>query len=194
MPGRDIFVQAWYQGGISVIDFTDSSNPFEIAFFDRGPINADKLVMGGYWSAYWYKGFVYGTEIARGLDVLELQPSEYLTRNEIAAASLVAPDTFNVQQQRRIDWSNRPVVARAYLDQLGREDSLSTAQGTLLSDLLDRTDQIMADGTQPSTAIAEELDNAATSIERDSGRARGLGRARLTALAEIMKNLAARLR
>jgi len=194
VPGRDIFVQAWYQGGISVIDFTDSSNPFEIAFFDRGPLNADKLVMGGYWSAYWYKGFVYGTEIARGLDVLELQPSEHLTRNEIAAASLVAPDTFNVQQQRRIDWSNRPVVARAYLDQLGREDSLPTAQGTLLSDLLDRTDQIMADGTQPSTAIAEELDNAATSIERDSGRARGLGRARLTALAEIMKNLAERLR
>ena len=118
VPGRDIMVQAWYQGGISVYDFTDSANPVEIAFFDRGPINAERFVMGGYWSAYWYRGYIYGTEIARGLDVLELLPSEYLTENELAAASSIAPAAFNAQQQRAIDWPVRPVIARAYLDQL----------------------------------------------------------------------------
>ena len=120
VPGRDIMVQAWYQGGISVFDFTDSSNPVEIAFFDRGPIHPDRFVMGGFWSAYWYRGYIYGTEIARGLDVLELLPSEFLTENEIAAASSVAPAAFNAQQQRQIEWPVRPVVGRAYLDQLER--------------------------------------------------------------------------
>ena len=193
VPGRDIFVQAWYQGGISVIDFTDSSNPIEIAFFDRGPLDAETLVMAGYWSAYWYRGFIYGTEIARGLDVLELLPSEYLTRNEIAAASLVAPDTFNAQQQRRIDWSARPVVARAYLDQLGRSDTLSAERGVALSDLLDRTDQMLADGTRPA-AIAEQLDTAAAALERDSAGAGGRNQRRLRSLAETLTSLAERLR
>ena len=100
VPGRDIMVQAWYQGGISVFDFTDSANPVEIAFFDRGPINADRFVMGGYWSAYWYRGYIYATEIARGLDVLELLPSEFLTENELAAAASIVPAAFNAQQQR----------------------------------------------------------------------------------------------
>ncbi|MGB0361367.1 MAG: LVIVD repeat-containing protein, partial [Endozoicomonas sp.] len=88
VPGRDIFVQAWYQGGISVIDFTDSANPVEIAFFDRGPISDEHLITGGFWSAYWYNGKIYGTEIVRGLDVLALTPSDYLSANEIAAAGL----------------------------------------------------------------------------------------------------------
>ncbi|MEE8524297.1 MAG: DUF305 domain-containing protein, partial [Thermoanaerobaculia bacterium] len=88
VPGRDIFVQAWYQGGISVIDFTDSANPVEIAYFDRGPIDEERLVTGGFWSAYWYKGRIYGTEIIRGLDVFELVPSEYLSVNEVVAALL----------------------------------------------------------------------------------------------------------
>jgi hypothetical protein len=88
VPGRDIFVQAWYQGGISVIDFTDSARPVEVAYFDRGPVHKDASVLGGFWSAYWYGGKVYGTEIARGLDVLALEPSEHLTANEIAAAAL----------------------------------------------------------------------------------------------------------
>ena len=86
VPGPRHHVQAWYQGGISVFDFTDSSNPVEIAFFDRGPIDRDRFVMGGFWSAYWYRGFIYGTEIARGLDVLELLPSEFLTENELPCA------------------------------------------------------------------------------------------------------------
>ena len=72
VPGRDILVQAWYQGGISVMDFTDPANPTEIAYFDRGPIDPKVLVLGGDWSAYWYNGNIYGSEISRGLDVFEL--------------------------------------------------------------------------------------------------------------------------
>lgn len=194
VPGRDIFVQAWYQGGISVVDFTDSSNPVEIAFFDRGPLNPDRLVMAGYWSAYWYRGFIYGTEIVRGLDVLELLPSEYLTRDEIAAASLVAPATFNAQQQRRIDWPARPLVARVYLDQLGRSDAIAAERRVALSDLLDRTDQTLADGSRTDAAIAEQLDTAAAALERDSAGASGRNQKRLRSLAETLTSLAERLR
>src|SRR4029077_9334448 len=56
VPGRDIMAQGWYQGGVSVFDFTASAKPVEIAFFDRGPIDAKTLILGGYWSAYWYNG------------------------------------------------------------------------------------------------------------------------------------------
>ena len=99
VPGRDIMVQSWYQGGVSVFDFTDSANPVEIAFFDRGPINPKELVTGGYWSSYWYNGFIYGAEISRGIDVFRLLPSEYLSENEIAAATLVRFEEFNSQNQ-----------------------------------------------------------------------------------------------
>ena len=106
VPGRDIFVQAWYQGGISVIDFTDPAKPFEIAYFDRGPIDKDQMVLGGYWSAYWYKGRIYATEIARGLDVFALEPSSFLTREEIAAAeaAIYPGDVFNPQTQTQVSW------------------------------------------------------------------------------------------
>lgn len=121
VPGRDIFVQAWYQGGISVIDFTNSKAPVEIGYFDRGPIHPTHLVTGGYWSSYWYQGRIYATEIVRGLDVLTLTPSEYLSTNEIAAAALADQGaTFNPQQQQPVTWPTDPVVARAYLDQLTR--------------------------------------------------------------------------
>ncbi len=124
VPGRDIFVQAWYQGGISVIDFTDSANPVEIAHFDRGPIDEKELVTGGFWSTYWYKNHIYGTEIIRGLDVLSLNESEYLTANEIAAAGLADLDgVFNPQQQFPVRWPDHPVVAMALLDQLARDTS-----------------------------------------------------------------------
>ena len=96
VPGRDIFVQAWYQGGISLMDFTDSGNPVEIAYFDRGPIHEEHLSLGGYWSVYWYNGRIYGTEIIRGLDVFALTPSELLTENEIAAAAL-ADEGWGIQ-------------------------------------------------------------------------------------------------
>lgn len=124
VPGRDIFVQAWYQGGISVIDFTDSANPTEIAYFDRGPIDENELVTGGFWSTYWYKNHIYGTEIIRGLDVLALTESEYLTANEIAAAGLAdLAGVFNPQQQFPVSWPDHPVVAMALLDQLARDTS-----------------------------------------------------------------------
>ena len=189
VPGRDIMVQAWYQGGISVFDFTDSVNPVEIAYFDRGPIDSERLVMGGFWSAYWYRGYIYGTEIARGLDVLELLPSEHLTENEIAAAASVALAEFNAQQQRSIEWSPRPVVARAYLDQLGRTDTLSAARRTALSGLLDR-----ADGTDTDAGLAAELVAAAEEVDGESEGATGRSQERLRALAETLRGIADRLR
>ncbi|MXO97139.1 DUF305 domain-containing protein [Erythrobacter aquimaris] len=113
VPGRDIFVQAWYQGGISVIDFTDAANPFEIAYFDRGPIDEDQLVTGGYWSAYWYNGRIYATEITRGLDIFALEPSEFLTAEEIAAAEAAQFEggLFNPQTQTQVTWPDEVVRA-----------------------------------------------------------------------------------
>ena len=125
VPGRDIMVQAWYQGGVSVFDFTDSAHPVEIAYFDRGPIDPTQLVSGGYWSAYWYNGNIYGAEIARGIDVFRLTPSEQLSQNEIDAATLVRMSEFNAQQQPKITWEPTFIVARAYLDQLTRSKGIS---------------------------------------------------------------------
>ncbi len=191
VPGRDIMVQAWYQGGISVFDFTDSSNPVEIAFFDRGPIHPERFVMGGFWSAYWYRGYIYGSEIARGLDVLELLPSEHLTENELAAAASAAPAAFNPQQQQRVDWPVRPVVARAYLDQLERGDALPAERRTALSNLLDRVDRT---GARTDAPVAAELTSAAAALENDSAEAGGRTGQRLRGLAETLTSLAARLR
>ena len=123
VPGRDIMVQAWYQGGISLFDFTDPEDPYEIAYFDRGPMDTT-LVLGGHWSAYWYNGHIYASEIGRGLDVFALTPSEFLSENEIAAAALVRDSLVNAQHQTRIVWPARFVVARAYLDGLVRADGL----------------------------------------------------------------------
>ncbi|GAA4036978.1 hypothetical protein GCM10022281_16960 [Sphingomonas rosea] len=140
VPGRDLFVQAWYQGGISISDFTDSSRPTEIAYFDRGPISKDELVLGGFWSAYYYKGLIYGTEIARGLDILALKPSAQLSANEIAAAKLaIYPNgRFNPQDQAPVSWPASPVVAMAYVDQLERSQSLPAAQIASLRQALAR--------------------------------------------------------
>ncbi|MGE5205668.1 MAG: LVIVD repeat-containing protein, partial [Chlamydiota bacterium] len=128
VPGRDIEVQAWYQGGISVMDFTDPAKPYEIAYFDRGPIDGKMLVLGGYWSAYWYNGYIYGSEIARGLDVFELTPTKFLTQNEIDAARTVQLAELNVQDQPKIEWPEQLIVAQAYLDQLARSQALSSRQ------------------------------------------------------------------
>ncbi len=130
VPGRDIKIQAWYQGGLSLMDFTDPANPVEIGYFDRGPIDAKMLVMGGSWSAYWYNGFIYSSEIARGLDIFELSPSEFLTQNEIDAARSVKYNEFNVQTQERISWTNNLSVAKAYLDQLERNSAISATKLT----------------------------------------------------------------
>ncbi len=125
VPGRDIEVQSWYQGGISVMDFTDAAHPYEIAYFDRGPIDTKTLVLGGDWSAYWYNGYIYGSEIARGLDVLKLTPSKYLTQHEIDAANLVHYDELNVQNQQQVSWPAKLTVSEAYVDQLERSEALA---------------------------------------------------------------------
>ena len=113
-------MQSWYQGGISVMDFTDSSNPQEIAFFDRGPIDDEQLVVGGFWSSYWYNGRIYGTEITRGIDVFALEPSEFLTAEEIAAAEAAsyANTRFNPQTQTQVSWDDS-VIAEAEASRSG---------------------------------------------------------------------------
>lgn len=124
IPGRDVMVQAWYQGGISVFDWTDPENPVEIAFHDRGPVSAERMESAGSWSVYWYNGALVSSEIARGLDIFELQPSDYLTKNEIAAANTVKLDYLNAQGQPKYEWPATFVLAKAYLDQLERNRSL----------------------------------------------------------------------
>ncbi len=137
IPGRDIMIQAWYQGGISLFDFTDPANPIEIGYFDRGPVNADRLQSGGSWSAYWYNGNIYSSEMARGLDVLELVPSAYISANEIEAAKSVVMDHFNPQGQQRFEWPASFALAGAYVDQLERSGGLSDERiATVRRDLL----------------------------------------------------------
>jgi uncharacterized protein (DUF305 family) len=192
VPGRDIMVQAWYQGGISVFDFTDASRPVEIAFFDRGPIDADRLIMGGYWSAYWYDGLIYGTEIARGLDVLRLLPGDHLTQHEIDAASLVAHGTFNPQQQRRLEWPAAPVVARAYLDQLVRSGALAPDRAEAISAALEPVDTLSPCDVTARATVAARLDTLAAQL--DERAAAGPDRARIRSLADMLGRLAASLR
>ena len=121
IPGRDIMVQSWYQGGINVFDFTDPANPVEIAFHDRGPISDDQLEVGGSWSIYWYNGVLVNSEITRGLDIFELLPSDFVTENEIAASKTVTMKYFNPQGQPMFHWPASFELVRAYLDQLERD-------------------------------------------------------------------------
>jgi uncharacterized protein (DUF305 family) len=192
VPGRDIFVQAWYQGGVSVIDFTDSRNPVEIAYFDRGPVDDKHLVLGGYWSTYWYAGRIYGTEIARGLDVLELKPSEHLSENEIAAAAIADQrGVFNPQQQFPVTWPAVPVVARAYVDQLERAEALSpdlvAELTTALVQAKARVDSRSKDRALAGrmTALAQRLTPGSTGSPTDR---------RTAALQETLAGIAAKLR
>lgn len=192
VPGRDIFVQSWYQGGISVIDFTDSANPVEIAYFDRGPIDEKELVLGGYWSSYWYEGKIYATEIVRGIDVFALTPSEYLTENEIAAASIADQgQLFNPQQQFMVTWPAEPVVARAYIDQLLRSESLSETTAIGLNAALDEAATALADGAR-NRRLANRLRSMAGDLE--DMRATGREADRLEGLSGNLREIAAELR
>ena len=128
IPGRDIMIQGWYQGGVSLIDWTDPTNPVEIAFHDRGPVNPDQMVMGGSWSVYWYNGLIVNSEIARGLDIFELTPSDILTQNEIDAANSVQLTHLNSQGQPVYEWPATFSLARAYLDQLERWHGMTAPQ------------------------------------------------------------------
>ncbi|HSM04630.1 MAG TPA: hypothetical protein VK858_08400 [Longimicrobiales bacterium] len=125
IPGRDVMVQGWYQGGISIFDFTDPANPVEIAYHDRGPVNADRMVSGGSWSVYWYNGVIVNSEIARGLDIFELVPNDLLSQNEIEAARSVRLDYLNSQGQPQFVWPNTFALARSYVDQLERSGAAS---------------------------------------------------------------------
>jgi hypothetical protein len=183
VPGRDIKVQAWYQGGISVMDFTDAANPFEIAYFDRGPIDPNVLVMGGSWSAYWYNGKIYSSEIARGLDILELIPTEFLTQNEIDAAKLVRLSELNVQSQTRTVWPQSLTVAKAYVDQLERSQTLSRDRVGALRAAIQNAEKSNLD--KRSTA---KLRSLATSLEKSRNLARNeVDAARVRSLVEILK-------
>ncbi len=190
VPGRDLFVQAWYQGGLSISDFTDSSNPREIAYFDRGPLSEQHDILGGYWSVYWYNGRIYGTEIARGLDVLELQPSEHLTANEIAAARMADEGgTVNPQQQFPVRWPHHPVVARAYLDQLARDGGLSAEVMARVSTAVDAAAPLVEAGGRDAAA-ARQLRAAAgdISVSGNDQTAR-----RLRGLTETLNGIAERI-
>jgi hypothetical protein len=161
VPGRDIMSQAWYQGGVSIFDFTDPAHPREIAYFDRGPNDSTKLVLGGFWSAYYYNGYIYGSEIARGLDVFKLTPTADLTQNEIDAANLVRFDQLNVQDQPKLVWPAAFPVARAYLDQLARDNGLSAERINTIRDALADAEGMM--GAKRSAA----LNKLATELSRD---------------------------
>ena len=182
VPGRDIEVQAWYQGGISIMDFTDPAQPFEIAYFDRGPIDPKILVLGGEWSAYWYNGNIYASEIARGLDVLELVPSKFLTQNEIDAAKSVHVADLNVQNQQKIEWPSNLVVAKAYLDQLSRSQALPSNQIASLQKVI-----LSAESSHMNKNKLAKLQHMAPSLEKSAATAKNpADAARLHALAEIL--------
>ena len=192
VPGRDIMAQGWYQGGVSVFDFTDSAHAIEIAFFDRGPIDAKTLITGGYWSAYWYNGNIYGSEIARGIDVFRLTPSEYLSQNEIDAATQVRTDELNVQEQGRVAWPATAVVARAYLDQLTRSKAIEPERARAVRSALDRADDARSSRGKSQAAI-DQLDGLTAQLDRDAAAAVGRDAARLRSLAATLKGVAAKL-
>ncbi len=188
VPGRDIMVQSWYQGGVSVFDFTDSANPVEIAFFDRGPINPKELVTGGYWSSYWYNGHIYGAEISRGIDVFRLLPSEYLTRTRSPPPTLVRFEEFNSQNQPRYVWPA----------ELRRRQGLSRPAGAQQDH---RPGARQGAARRPRPAATRALAGARRArhdglptLETRRGGTRRRRRRRIQAMAEAIKARTARLR
>jgi hypothetical protein len=183
VPGRDLEVQAWYQGGISLMDFTDAAHPIEIAYFDRGPINPKMLVLGGDWSAYWYNGQIYASEIARGLDIFELTPTRFLTQNEIDAAKTVRVAALNVQNQERIEWPRQLIVAKAYVDQLERSQALPADRIATLRQAIGS-----AESSQWKPSELAKLKSLAPSLEETAAATKSAADStRLQALAEILK-------
>lgn len=197
IPGRDIMVQGWYQGGVDVIDFTDPDHPFEIAFFDRGPVDAPPApgdttggavsrargTIGGSWGAYYYNGLVYSSELARGFDILELLPSDKLSANELAAAKLVRMTEYNPQSQPKIVWPAAFPVVRSYLDQLVRGNGLSAARASAISNALTAAEK------QSGAARGVALSKLATQVDADVNGAKDAPRVR--AMAAAMRALAA---
>jgi hypothetical protein len=183
VPGRDIMVQAWYQGGLSVFDWTDAAQPVEIAYFDRGPVDSAEMASGGYWSTYWYNGYIYGSEMARGLDVFTLTPSAYLSQNEIDAANTVKLDYFNVQGQPRFVWPTTFALARAYLDQLERSNGLAGAEISGAREAL---------ATAEKSSDSERRDGLASLAGRlEAAAGSAADAAKVRTLAETVQQLAA---
>jgi len=194
VPGRDIMVQAWYQGGLSMFDFTDSAHPIEIAYFDRGPVDAKTLITAGFWSTYWYNGAIYGSEIARGIDVFRLKPTEHLSQNEIDAAALVRSEEVNTQLQTKIAWPPSTPVARAYVDQLARAKAIAPERARAITSALERADEVRSAKDKNAAAVVDQLETLAGQIDRDAGSASGRDAMRLHALAATIKGRAAKLR
>jgi len=162
IPGRDVMVQAWYQGGVSVFDWTDASHPKEIAFFDRGPVDSTQFSMGGSWSVYWYNGVIVSSEIARGLDIFELTPSAFITQNELDAAKTVHYEQLNVQGQQRMVWPPSFALARAYVDQLARSNGMSNTRLAATRASLNKAEQAIG------AARRDQLNQLATQLRSDS--------------------------
>ncbi|HXB27754.1 MAG TPA: hypothetical protein VNV25_23700 [Gemmatimonadaceae bacterium] len=173
VPGRDLYVQGWYQGGIDIMDFTDADHPFEIAYFDRGPIDAPSdtskasershYTIGGSWGAYYWNGMIYSSELDRGFDVLELMPSPQLSANEIAAAKLVKLKEYNPQSQPKLVWPAAFVVVRSYLDQLVRNNGLAADRTTAVSTALDAAEKKSGSARAAAlTALAKQVDGDAS--------------------------------
>jgi hypothetical protein len=178
VPGRDVMVQSWYQGGISVFDFSDARHPTEIAFFDRGPSPRG----GGFWSAYWYNGHIVGSEMQRGLDIFELTPSAALTQNEIDAANMVHWEYLNPQTQPKAVWPAHIAVVRSYLDQLKRGNGISASRSAEIDAAL------TAAMAQPMSGRMSALNTLAAQLDKDAGKARD--KARVSAMAAEVRRLA----
>jgi hypothetical protein len=175
-------VQAWYQGGISVFDWTDAARPFEIAYHDRGPSDSTRMGPGGSWSVYWYNGAIVSSEISRGLDIFELQPSQFLSRNEIDAANTVKLEQLNPQGQPKFVWPPSFALARAYVDQLERSRGLNAGRITAVRQALTNAER--ASGAGRRTA----LNNLATQLNGDAGRSSDGAKVRM--LAGAVRDLA----
>lgn len=177
IPGRDIMIQGWYQGGISLIDWTDPANPFEIAYHDRGPIDPNRMQMGGSWSVYWYNGSIVNSEIARGLDIFELVPSGYLTQNEIDAANSVKLTYLNSQGQPIYEWPATFSLAKAYVDQLGRTKGLSTSRLSAVRSALSSAESASGGARRNAlNSLAGELEDEA-SMSSDGAKVQKLAAA-----------------
>ena len=183
VPGRDVMVQSWYQGGVSVFDFTDARTPREIAYFDRGPVDSTRMASGGTWSAYWYNGVIVSSEISRGLDIFELTPSAWLTQNELDAAKTVHFDYLNAQGQPKLVWPPSFALARAYVDQLDRSRGLASGRISATRDALAEAERAMG------SARAEDLNRLAGQLDGDASGA-GDG-AKVRSLARAVRDLAA---
>ena len=194
IPGRDIMVQGWYQGGVSVFDFTDAANPVEIAYFDRGPLDAKNLIVGGYWSTYWYNGNLYASEIARGMDIFKLLPTQYLSQNEIDAATQWRVAEFNAQNQPLVKYQPTTAVAKSYVDQLNRTKGLSAERAKAVIDGLAKVDELRTGKERNAAAALAALDAVADQVAADAKAAKGRDAIRLQSLSDTLKGRTARLR